>query len=113
MSTGLFGRLQEELDARDKAAGLSMADILSLPDPLRRLMSWLIRQENAGLPEVAAYLGEDEAKARTMIRELIDKGFVRELQIEGKLHYRVRLAARRTAQMSADLWEALGGKTEE
>lgn len=113
MSSSLFGRLQEELDARDKAAGLSMADILSLPDPLRRLMSWLIRQEEAGLTEVAAYLQEDEPKTQNMLAELVDKGFVREMQVAGKLRYRVRLAQRRKMQMPVDIWQALDDKTEE
>jgi len=113
MSTGLFGRLQGELDAREKAAGLSVADILDLPDPLRRLMNWLMRQDEAGLAEVAAYLGEDEARTRAMLDELGEKGFVRELQISGKLYYRVRLARRRKSQLSLDIWRALDTKTGE
>lgn len=113
MSAGLFGRLQEELEAREKAAGLSMADILDLPDPLRRLMNWLMRQEEADLARVAAYVGEDEAKTRTMLAELGEKGFVRELQISGKLYYRVRLARRRKSQLSLDIWQALETKAGE
>ena len=113
MSAGLFGRLQNELDARDKAAGLSMADILDLPDPLRQLMNWLMRQEEAGLAEVAAYIKEDEAETRAMLDELVEKGFVRQLHISGKLTYRVRLASRRRSQLSLDIWRALDSKTGE
>ena len=113
MSTGLFGRLQEELDAREKAAGLSMADILSLPDPLRQLMNWLMRQKEADLTEVAAYLGEDGARAQSMLADLVEKGFVREMQVTGKLCYRVRLAPRRRAQVPLDIWQALDAKTDE
>ncbi len=113
MSAGLFGRLQSELDARDKAAGLSMADILDLPDPLRQLMNWLMRQEEADLADVAGFIKEDEAKTRDMLAELGEKGFVRELQISGKLTYRVRLASRRRAQLSLDIWQALETKARE
>jgi len=113
MSTGLFGRLQEELEAREKAAGLSVADILDLPDPLRRLMNWLMRQDEAGLEQVAAYIKEDEAKTQAMLDELAEKGFVRKLQISGKLNYRVRLAHRRKSQLSLDIWQALDTKTGE
>lgn len=113
MSTGLFGRLQEELEAREKAAGLSMADILDLPDPLRRLMNWLMRQDEPGLADVASFINEDEAKTRAMLDELCEKGFVRELQISGKLYYRVRLARRRKSQLSLDIWQALETKAGE
>ena len=113
MSAGLFGRLQDELNAREKAAGLSMADILDLPDPLRRLMNWLMRQEEAGLTEVAAFIQEDEAETLAMLDELTEKGFVRKLQISGKLYYRVRLASRRRSQLSLDIWQALDTKTGE
>lgn len=47
MGEGLFGRLEQELEARDKAAGLSMADILSLPDTLRALVNWMLRKDVA------------------------------------------------------------------
>ena len=34
MGKGLFGRLQNEIEAREKSPGLSMADILDLEEPL-------------------------------------------------------------------------------
>ncbi|HEX2988059.1 MAG TPA: hypothetical protein VHS06_07815 [Chloroflexota bacterium] len=41
---GVFDRLQDEMVAREKAAGLTMADVLSLPDPERRLFNWVMRR---------------------------------------------------------------------
>ena len=76
-------------------------------------MNWLMRQEEADLAEVAAYVEEDEAKTQAMLDELVEKGFVRELQISGKLRYRVRLARRRKSQLSLDIWQALDTKTGE
>ena len=82
-----------------------MADILTLPDELRTIVTWLMQQREAGLPEVAALVEQDEAITRTQIAELVARGFVHEMQSqgEGQPRYRVRLAARRGRTLPPDL----------
>jgi hypothetical protein len=82
-----------------------MADILTLPDELRPIVTWLIQQPETGLPEVAAHVEQDEAITRTQIAELVARGFVQEIQSQGKgqPRYRVRLAARRGRTLPPDL----------
>lgn len=113
MSKGLFGRLQQELEAREKAAGLSMADLLELPDNLRKLVNWLMRQQTVRLPEVAAFLEQDEATSQSALAALIEKGFVREMKVRGETCYRVRLAAKRRREVPLDVWQALDDRIEE
>ncbi len=110
MGKGLFGRVQSELDAREKTPGLTMADILDLPESLRGLVNWMIRQDQVELAQVAQYLGQDEAGARSMIATLLEKGFVREIQVTGCTFYRVRLAPKKKREMPSDVWRALDGK---
>lgn len=112
-SRGLFDRLQGELEGREKAAGLSMADVLDLPDPLRSLVNWMIRQGEVGFADVVAYLQQDAEVTRTMMATLVEKGFVREIEIRGQTRYRVRLAAKRGRELPTDLWHALDDKTRE
>jgi hypothetical protein len=57
MSGDLFSRLQAEVEAREKAAGLSMADALALPDAPRKLFNWLVRRGEVGRHVTAT--GED------------------------------------------------------
>ena len=109
---GLFGRLQSELEGREKAAGLSMADVLALPDPLRRLVNWLIRVEEAGLPDVAARLGQPEETARATIADLVERGFLKETRVRGETRYRVRLSPTRPRQVPLDIWSALDERVE-
>jgi hypothetical protein len=109
--SGLFDRLGQELQAREKAAGLSMADVLSLPDDLRRLFSWMMRREEVSLAEVAVYLGKDEAAARQLLAGLVERCFVREMQTGSETRYRVRLASKPRKEVPSDIWQALGEKT--
>jgi hypothetical protein len=113
MGTGLFGRLQNELDAREKAAGLTMADILALPDDLRKLVNWMLRQEDVTLQQLAAHVEHDEATTRAMVAGLVASGMVRELPLNGEPRYRVRLAPKQRRELPADLWRALDQKLDQ
>ncbi len=110
MAKGLFGRVQDEVEAREKTPGLSMADILSRPDELRGLVNWMMRQEQVELAQVANYLGQDPEQARAMLTSLKEKGFVREIDLRGKLCYRVRLALKHKPELSSNLWHSLNEK---
>ncbi len=112
MSKGLFGRLEQELEARDKAAGLSMADILGLPDPLRELVNWMLRKNVVSLQDAMAQVGQDEATTHSTLATLVDKGFVREMQIRGETHYKVRISSRARRALPSNLWRALDEKLE-
>lgn len=111
-SEGLFGRLQSELEGREKAAGLSMADVLALPDHLRRLVNWLIRQEESGLADVARQLGQDEEATRVALADLVARGFIREMRVRGETRYQVRLAVTRRRKLPLDLWQSLDERVE-
>jgi len=82
-----------------------MVDVLALPDELRTIVIWLMRQGEAGLPELAAHVEQDEATAGTLVADLVAQGFVQEMLNEGKgqPRYRVRLAAKRGRQTPLDL----------
>ena len=86
-------------------AGMMMVDVLALPDESRTIVTWLMRQGEAGLPELAAHVEQDEATAGTLVADLVAQGFVQEVLDEGKgqPRYRVRLAAKRGRQMPLDL----------
>ncbi len=113
MGKGLFGRLQNELDAREKSPGLNMGDILELQEPLAGLVNWMMRQDQVELPAIMAFLKQDEASARSFMQQLLDKGFVREIERGGKTCYRIRLAPKRGGKLSDGLWNAIDKKVEE
>jgi hypothetical protein len=106
----MFGRLAQELAAREKAAQLSMADILELPDDPRRLIVWLMHNPAADLPAVCEFLQTDEADTRRVLDDLVEQGFLRALLIGGVLTYRARIRSTSNRHLSEDIWEALNAK---
>ena len=85
--------------------GVSMAHILELPDELQTIVTWLMRQGEAGLSEVAVLIQRDEAITNTLLADLAVQGFVQKVpsEGEGQPRYRVRLATKRTRKLSLDL----------
>lgn len=121
MSKGLFDRLQSELDAREKAAGLSMADVLMLPDSLRALVNWMLDQEQIRFSAIVAHSGQSEADARAMVAKLVERGFISRLEnrMESKVEreddaiYRIRFARKRGATLPLNVWRALDNKLDD
>lgn len=86
-------------------AGVSMADVLALPDELQAIITSLMRGGEAGLAEVAAFIEQDEATTSTLLADLIAQGFVQEVPAEDKEQprYRARIVSKRTRKLSFDL----------
>ncbi len=90
---------------KEQQAGVTMTEVLALPEELRMIVIWLIRKGEAGLAEVAAFIEQDDATARDLVAVLIARGFVQEVvhEVDGQSHYRVKLAAKRGKQLPLDL----------
>ena len=112
MGKGLFGRLQSELDAREESPGITMADILTMPDDLRTLVNWMIRRGQVTFAEVCAFLTQDETATRQVIKQLLEKHYAIEFELHGETMYRVRLAPKRRREVPLNVWQALDDKTE-
>ena len=97
----VFDSLQPEQHRRDDVPERTMAEVLALPDEARTIVTWLVRQREARLSEVAALLEQDEATTQTLLTDLVAQGFVQEVlnEGEGQLYYQVRLRARRGRQV--------------
>ena len=73
MAQGIFDRVRGELAAREKSPGLTMSDLLTLREPQSGLLTWMVRQEVVAFGDVIAFLGGDEAQARLVLADLLDK----------------------------------------
>ena len=113
MDKGLYDRLQGELEARDKSPGLSMSDLLALPEPQSSLLGWMVRKGQVELEDVSAFLKQDAASTRALLADLVEKGYVREIEMRGVKQYRVRMAPKRGRELPANLWQALDDKVQD
>ncbi len=90
-----------------ETAGLGIAEALALPDALRQLVTWMMRQGDVGLADVMRHTAQDESSTRTMLNTLVKQGFVQATEAHGGSSYRVRLALRRGRKIAEDIWQAL------
>jgi predicted ArsR family transcriptional regulator len=90
-----------------KVAGLRMSDLLELPDPSRRLLQWLMRNNDAELRDVAAGLEWDEAAARSVLASVVTQGLVQETVTPETTRYLVRLAPQRGRGSKSGLWKRI------
>lgn len=105
---GIFGRIQSEIEAREKHEGITPADLLDLSEPLRRLMSRITREGEMTVEVAAEQVGESPENAREMLDALVEKGYLeREAREEGWV-YRTRFARKRGREIPAGIWSALG-----
>lgn len=74
--------------------GLTLVTIRDLPEPQRRLVNWMLRQDGVTLAQAARHFEQPEATIAELLAALVARGFV---QQSGAGHplYRVRLASKR------------------
>jgi hypothetical protein len=110
---GLFDRLQEDMEQRDKMAGMSPADLLMMPDDERRIVQALARRGDLTVAELCETLERDEADVRKTLADLHDQGFAREMEIKGRTVWRTYFGRRKPSAAMSGIWASLAEKTEE
>jgi len=98
--------VQEE-SKYELATGLNVADILTLPNPERRVVSWLVRQQEASLTEIATHIDLPEIETQALLNDLIEQGFVSEVGLGAPPRYQVRFARKRERHFPEQLHQAL------
>ncbi|MCB0217202.1 MAG: hypothetical protein H6648_06045 [Caldilineae bacterium] len=108
---GLFDRLQQDLEQREKMAGISPVDLLDMPDDLRTLVLLLSRKGELPLATLCELAGLTEAEATHLLGALEEKGFVLGREIKGVPHYRTYFGQRRRREVPLDIWASLSELT--
>jgi amino acid permease len=93
--------------------GLHLTDVLTLPNSSRQLINWMMRQGEISLTEAVTQIGQDEEVVRIMLEELVEQGFVRQMEVGGEARYRAQHALRRGRQLPEEIWQALDKRTED
>jgi hypothetical protein len=109
----MFDRLQRELKKRSKVEGITPADAMDLPEPLRTAMNKIMRKGSMTLSELTTELNLKTAKTRRLGEILIEKGFLNstERKADDEIVYRTRFAKsrKRGRGVPLDVWEKLDG----
>jgi predicted transcriptional regulator len=82
-------------------------DIIDLPDELRQIVNWIIRQKQVTLQEVITHTNLSESVAQEHLQTLVDGGFIQELNDNGLCYYQSRLGKKRKSQLPRNLLNKL------
>lgn len=110
---GLFNRLQDEIEARDSQAGLSPIDLLDMPDQLAAVINKIIRRNGMKLEDIAKELGQPPNQTKSTLDELVDKGFVRRVEVRQEIWYKAQFARKADKVLSSTIWSSLDAVVEE
>jgi DNA-binding MarR family transcriptional regulator len=89
------------------AAGLSLGELLGLPEPEADLVGWITRRGEVTLAEVAERSGRDVAAARALVESLVERGVVARTRSADAPRYAPRVAVRRGGRLTTEIWRAL------
>jgi len=110
---GIFKHLQGEIDDREKREGITLAELLDLPTPLRRLMKQITRLGEMSVTDAAEFVGETPENVSQMLNSLVEKGYLEREQQSGVWIYRIRFARKRARSLPPGIWSALGDKVKD
>jgi DNA-binding MarR family transcriptional regulator len=108
---GIFKHLQNEIEERDKREGITMAELLDLSPPLRRLMNRITRHGELSLSHAAVELGEPREETQTMLNSLVEKGYLLREKQDAEWIYRTRFARKRGTSLPPGIWSAIIPRT--
>jgi hypothetical protein len=85
----------------------TMSDLLTLADPERTLVNWLLRQRGASLADIVAYTQTEPAALQAMLDNLTAAGFLSLHDDADPAVFKPNLVSRRPRTMPEKLWKAV------
>jgi hypothetical protein len=110
---GIFKHMKDEIDEREKREGITLAELLDLSPPLRRLMNRVTRHGELSAEDASEDLDMPVEETREMLKSLVEKGYLLREKKEGIWMYRVHFAKKRGTSLAPGIWSALDGKPQE
>lgn len=104
LHTGMAVSYSGELDS----AGIDPAGLLSLKEEEQWLLRQLLRRPDGDLGHLLADTGKKEHEVSPLLKDLIEKGLVREYQGKNGKAYAPRLRFRQARSLPQEIWNDLG-----
>jgi hypothetical protein len=105
----MFELLRRDLERRAALEGITMADVLDLPEPLCSALKRMVRGRSLLLSEFAAVLGLTLDEARELAASLVEKGYLiyAERRHSDEAIYRARFSRVQGRNLPSAIWETL------
>ena len=111
MDSDLFGRLQDEINARDGKSGLSPIDLLDLPETLAAIVNSIIRSNGMQLDQIAQTIEMSVPQTQQLLNDLNEKGYVRKVQVKDNIWYKANFGRKAEGNNRTGIWSILDGIT--
>ncbi|MBE9006323.1 MarR family transcriptional regulator [Fortiea sp. LEGE XX443] len=85
----------------------NILDVMNLPDEQRQLVNWITHQQKVTLSEVAVHLKISEELTQQHLQNLIEQGFIQELNASGLLHYQPLFSTQKKSKLPQNIWDKL------
>jgi len=105
--SGLFDRLQGEIDARERQEGLSPIDLLDMDPSLATITKKIVRRNGMRLEDIAEELGHSPEETQMMLNDLVNKGFMRRVEVNNEIWYKAFFGRKADKKLSTGVWSAL------
>jgi predicted ArsR family transcriptional regulator len=94
-------------DFIESSSQKKMIDVINLPDEQRQIINWITHQQKVTLSEVAVHLNIAEEQAQKHLQNLIEQGFIQELNDSELTYYQPRFATQKQSKLSQNIWDKL------
>lgn len=118
--SGLFDRLQNELDDKEDEGGITALDLVDLPQQLRKLMRLMLREvelSRGAMSEAVAKMKEEDRLSdqdlAASIKALVQQNWLIETGEGDNRRYRVNLRRKKGSELAASIWNKLDSRIEE
>jgi predicted transcriptional regulator len=110
---GLFSRLQDEIEVRDRQEGLSPIDLLDMPKALAAVINKIIRKNGMKLEDIAEELDQSPEDTQKTLDELVEKGYARRVEVREEIWYKAHFGRKADKVLSLSIWSSLDDVVEE
>jgi len=107
MDQDVFAQLLIELASLPDMDGVSMSEIVFLPEHLRALMNWMVRENSFQFDNVAVFLKQNEENSRLILDILVTKGLIEEVKGDDQEVYQIHLKVSRNYRVPKDIWKVI------
>jgi hypothetical protein len=115
--SGLFDRLQKEIENKQSEGGITALDLADLPPALRKIMRLMLRQLELSYPqltETIASFPDEEQISRSQLDEALDvlsnQSWLIRIGTGEKAIYKVNLRRKAGSNMANGVWNTLDSK---
>lgn len=115
--TGIFDRLQKQIDDKRKSGGITVLDLADLPPALRKIMKLMLRELQLNYPQLCQAMDEmpeDErltyAELNEALRKLSEQAWLIQIGKGERAIYKVNLRRKTGSALGESIWQNLDAK---